>query len=308
MSDFVSSFWSYFISAIALGGIVWCVWLLFSQRAWLKKTVAQAEDTGHVWDGDLTELNNPVPRWWTVMYLLLCAFALAYLWLYPGLGTYKGWLGFSSADQVRNEQAALAERIRPVYERYTQMPIEQIASDAEARAIGQRLFLNSCAQCHGSDARGGPSFPNLTDADWLHGGEPEQIEQTIAKGRHGLMPPWKGTISPSEASDIAQYVRSLSGLAADALRVVPGKRGFDTYCVACHGAEGKGNPMLGAPNLTDNVWLHGSSEASIVNIILNGKENVMPAQERNLSPEQIRLLTAWVWGLSRQGGTAQASR
>lgn len=307
MSDFVSGFWSIFITVVALGGIVWCLWLLFSQRAWLKTKVAAAEDTGHIWDGNLTELNHPVPRWWTVMYLLLCIFGLAYLWLFPGLGTYQGSLNFSAAEEVRRDQAALAERIQPLYQRYAQLSIPEIAADPEARAIGQRLFLNSCAQCHGSDARGGPSFPNLTDSDWLHGGEPENIQQTITMGRHGMMPPWKGTISPTEASDIAQYVRSLSGLASDALRVVPGKRGFETYCVACHGAEGKGNTMLGAPNLTDNVWLFGSSEASIVDTILNGRENVMPAQERNLSPDQIRILTAWVWGLSNQGQAAGAS-
>lgn len=307
MSDFVSGFWSIFITAVALGGIVWCLWLLFSQRAWLKTKVVATEDTGHIWDGNLTELNHPVPRWWTVMYLLLCIFGLCYLWLFPGLGTYQGSLNFSAADEVRRDQAALAERIQPLYQRYAQLSIPEIAADPEARAIGQRLFLNSCAQCHGSDARGGPSFPNLTDSDWLHGGEPENIQQTITMGRHGMMPPWKGTISPTEASDIAQYVRSLSGLASDALRVVPGKRGFETYCVACHGAEGKGNTMLGAPNLTDNVWLFGSSEASIVDTILNGRENVMPAQERNLSPDQIRILTAWVWGLSNQGQAAGAS-
>jgi len=307
MSDFVSGFWSYFISIIALGGIAWCVWLLFSQRAWLQKSVAQVENTGHVWDGNLTELNNPVPRWWTVMYLLLCIFALAYLVLFPGLGAYQGQLGFSSARQLQDEQAALNEMIRPVYQRYEKMSIPEIAGDAQAREIGQRLFLNSCAQCHGSDAKGGPAFPNLTDADWLYGGEPEQIMQSITKGRHGIMPPWKAQIKPAEAADIAQYVRSLSGLASDALRVVPGKRGFDTYCVACHGVDGKGNTALGAPNLTDGVWLYGSSEASIVDTILNGRDNRMPAQERNLTPDQIRMLTAWVWGLSgRDKGVADA--
>jgi cytochrome c oxidase cbb3-type subunit 3 len=300
MSDFVSSFWSYFIAVIALGGIIFCIWLLFSQRAWLKKTVAQVEDTGHVWDGDLTELNNPVPRWWTVMYLGLCAIALAVLFLYPGLGSYQGRLGFSSADEVKADQLAMVEQIRPVYERYGKMPIDQVAHDAEARQIGQRLFLNNCAQCHGSDARGSGNFPNLTDGDWLYGGEPEQIMQTITKGRHGIMPPWKAQIKPSEAADIAQYVRSLSGLASDPLRIVPGKRGFDTFCVACHGVEGKGNQAMGAPNLTDNVWLYGSSEASIVETILNGRQNHMPAQEGILTEEQIRMLTAWVWGLSNQ--------
>lgn len=304
MSDFFNSGWSYYIAAIALGGIVFCLWLLFSQRAWLKKEVKQVEETGHVWDGDLTELNNPVPRWWTVFYLGLCIFALGYLVLYPGLGSFQGVLNYSSADSVRREQAAQAEQIAPVYARYEKMSIPQIAGDLEARQIGQRLFLNNCAQCHGSDARGGPSFPNLADRDWLYGGEPEQIEHSITKGRHGVMPPWRGTISPAEASDIAQYVRSLSGLAADPLRVVPGKRGYATYCVACHGAEAKGNTALGAPNLTDNIWLHGSSEASIIDIILNGRENHMPAQERVLTPQQIRMLTAWVWGLTNEGEQA----
>ncbi|HWL28718.1 MAG TPA: cytochrome-c oxidase, cbb3-type subunit III [Burkholderiaceae bacterium] len=300
MSDFVSSFWSYFITVIALGGIAFCIWLLYTQRAWLKKTVPQVEDTGHVWDGDLTELNTPVPRWWTVMYLGLCFIALAVLFLYPGLGSYEGRLGFSSADEVKADQLAMVEQIRPVYERYGQMPIEQVAHDAEARQIGQRLFLNNCAQCHGSDARGSGNFPNLTDGDWLYGGAPDQIMQTITKGRHGIMPPWKAQIKPSEAADIAQYVRSLSGLASDPLRVVPGKRGFDTFCVACHGVEGKGNQAMGAPNLTDSVWLYGSSEASIVETILNGRQNHMPAQEGILTEEQIRMLTAWVWGLSNQ--------
>jgi len=304
MSDFFNSGWSYYIAAIALGGIIFCVWLLFTQRAWLGKEVKQVENTGHVWDGDLSELNNPVPRWWTVFYLGLCIFALGYLVLYPGLGSFQGLLNYSSAESVREAQRAQAEQIAPVYARFEGMSIPQIAGDVEAQQIGQRLFLNNCAQCHGSDARGGPSFPNLADRDWLYGGSPEQIQQSITKGRHGVMPPWRGTISPAEASDIAQYVRSLSGLAADPLRVVPGKRGYDTYCVACHGAEGKGNTALGAPNLTDNVWLHGSSEATIVDIILNGRENQMPAQERILTPQQIRMLTAWVWGLTNEGERA----
>ncbi|HWK69904.1 cytochrome-c oxidase, cbb3-type subunit III [Pollutimonas sp. M17] len=306
MSDFVSSFWSYFIAIIAIGGIVFCLWLLFTQRAWLKKTVPQVEDTGHVWDGDLTELNTPVPRWWTVFYIGLCVIALGMLFLYPGLGSYEGTLGYTAARQVKAQQEAMNEQIRPVYARYKEMPITEVAHDEQAREIGQRLFLNNCAQCHGSDARGSGNFPNLADGDWLYGGAPEQILQTITKGRHGMMPAWKSSIKPAEAADIAQYVRSLSGLASDPLRVVPGKRGFETFCVACHGVEGKGNTALGAPNLTDNVWLYGSSEASIVDTILNGRENRMPAQEGILTEDQIRMLTAWVWGLSNQGTSTAA--
>ncbi|MGB3836482.1 cytochrome-c oxidase, cbb3-type subunit III [Castellaniella sp.] len=300
MSDFISSFWSYYIAVIALGGIVWCVYLLFSQRAWLKRNVQAVESTGHVWDDDLTELNNPVPRWWTVMYLLLCAAALGYLVLYPGLGSYKGLLGFTAGQEVVQDQQALNIRIQPVYERFREMPVPEIANDDQARTIGQRLFLNNCAQCHGSDAKGGRGFPNLTDSDWLWGGEPEQILQTITKGRHGVMPAWAAMIKPEDASAIAQYVRSFSGLAHDPLRLNAGKRGFETYCAACHGAEGKGNPLMGAPNLTDGTWLYGSSEATIVETILNGRDNQMPAQETYLTPEQIRLLTAWVWGQSNR--------
>ena len=307
MSDFVSGFWGYYIAAVSLGGIIYCVWLLFTQRAWLGKNVPTGEDMGHVWDGNLSELNNPVPRWWTVFYLGLCVFSVAYLVLYPGLGEFKGILNYSTAESVRQAQAEQAARIAPVYARFAGMDIPQIAADPEARQIGQRLFLNNCAQCHGSDARGAPTFPNLADTDWLHGGEPEQIEQTITNGRVGIMPPWGAQIKPAEASDIAQYVRSLSGLAADSLRVLPGKRGFDTYCVACHGADGKGNTALGAPNLTDDVWLYGSSETTIVDIILNGRHNEMPAQAHLLTPEQIRILTAWVWGLSNRPGAPVAA-
>ncbi|WP_322996874.1 cytochrome-c oxidase, cbb3-type subunit III [Castellaniella sp.] len=298
MSDFINSFWSYYISVIALGGIVWCVYLLFSQRQWLKSDVKVVEDTGHVWDEDLTELNNPVPRWWTVFYLLLCVFAFGYLVLYPGLGSFKGTLGFTAGKQVLEQQETLNAQVQPIYERFREMPIPEIAADLQARDIGQRLFLNNCAQCHGSDAKGGRGFPNLTDSDWLWGGEPEQILETIAKGRHGIMPPWGAVIKPEEAAAIAQYVRSLSGLAHDPLRVNAGKRGFDTYCVACHGVDAKGNTMLGAPNLTDDIWLYGSSEGTIIETINNGRDNQMPAQENHLTPEQIRLLAAWVWGQS----------
>lgn len=299
MNDFVSSFWGYFIPVIALGGIAWCLWLLYTQRRWLgTKPNGQVEDTGHVWDEDLTELNNPVPRWWTWMYLLLCVFGLGYLALYPGLGWYQGTLNYTTANEVVQSQEKLAETMRPVYAKFEGMSVEQIAGDTTAREIGQRLFLNTCAQCHGSDAKGAPNFPNLTDTDWLHGGSPESIQETITKGRHGVMAPWKGVIDPKAASDIAHYVRSLSNLASDPVKVFRGKTGFDTYCVACHGADGKGNQALGAPNLADDAWLNGSSEAVIVRTILEGRDNQMPAHEAILTPEQIKVLTAWVWGLS----------
>lgn len=305
MSDFFNNGWSLWISGIALLGIIFCLWLLFTQRAFLGKT-DDVEETGHVWDGDLTELNTPVPRWWTVMYIGLCVFALGYLVLYPGLGSFKGTLGFSSGQQVKQQQAEINARLEPVYARYREMPIEEIARDQEAREIGQRLFLNNCAQCHGSDAQGAPSFPNLANKAWLWGGEPEQILHTITEGRTGMMPP-QAQFTPAQASDVAQYVRSLSGLAADPLRLVAGKRVYDSACFACHGADAKGNTLLGAPDLTDDYWLYGSSEATIVQTVLQGRTNQMPAQKATLTPEQIRLLAGWVWGLSNNAEPAQAN-
>ncbi|MBX7021391.1 c-type cytochrome, partial [Providencia rettgeri] len=202
MSDFFNNGWSLWISGIALLGIIFCLWLLFTQRAFLGKTV-DVEETGHVCDGDLTELNTPVPRWWTVMYIGLCVFALGYLVLYPGLGSFKGTLGFTAGQQVKQQQAEINARLEPVYARYRDMPIEEIARDQEAREIGQRLFLNNCAQCHGSDAQGSPSFPNLANKAWLWGGEPEQILHTITEGRTGMMPP-QAQFTPAQASDVAQ--------------------------------------------------------------------------------------------------------
>lgn len=298
MSDFVNGFWGYYIATVVLLGIAWCLWLLFSQRKWLGARTGAVQDTGHVWDGDLRELNNPVPRWWTMMYVLMCFFGLGYLVLYPGLGAFNGSLGYTSAQEVRHDQSELNAQVKPVYEKFAKMDIPAIAADVEARVIGQRLFLNNCAQCHGSDAKGATSFPNLVEGDSLYGRTPEALQASITNGRNGIMPGLQAIVDARMAGDIAQYVRSLSGLAHDQIRVIRGKREYLNNCVACHGADGKGNKALGAPNLTDDVWLYGSSEATIVHSILNGRNNRMPAQEHLLTPDQIRLLTAWVWGLS----------
>jgi cytochrome c oxidase cbb3-type subunit 3 len=298
MSDFVSGFWGYYIAGIVLLGIVWCLWLIFSQRKWLGARTATVQDTGHVWDGDLRELNNPVPRWWTVMYVVMCIFGLGYLVLYPGLGAFTGSLGYTSAQEVRQDQTQQDTLVKPLYDKFAKLDIPAIAVDMEARVIGQRLFLNNCAQCHGSDAKGSTSFPNLVEGDSLYGRTPEALQASITNGRNGVMPALQAVVDVRAAGDIAHYVRSLSGLAYDQIRVIRGKREYLNNCVACHGADGKGNKTLGAPNLTDDVWLYGSSEATIVQSILNGRNNRMPAQEHVLTADQIRLLTAWVWGLS----------
>ena len=299
MSDFFSSGWSSYIALVSLVGIVWCVWLLFSQRK--AKVVHMADgavaDTGHVWDGDLRELNNPLPRWWMWMFLLSCVFGLVYLVLFPGLGSFPGVLGYSTDGSLMKSMTTANEELKPVYAKYVTMDIEQVAADPKAREMGQRLFLNSCAQCHGSDAGGAKGFPNLTDGDWLYGGSPENIKTTLINGRAGVMPPFP-QLDSKQIVDVANYVRSLSGLPADDLKAARGADVYKSNCAACHGPEGKGNIALGAPNLTDKVWLYGGSEATIVETVTKGRMAMMPSQDKVLSPEKIHLLTAYVWGLS----------
>ena len=307
MSDFFSSGWSSYIALVSLVGIVWCVWLLFSQRK--AKVVHTADgavaDTGHVWDGDLRELNNPLPRWWMWMFLLSCVFGLVYLVLFPGLGSFPGVLGYSTDGSLMKSMTTANEELKPVYAKYVTMDIEQVAADPKAREMGQRLFLNSCAQCHGSDAGGAKGFPNLTDGDWLYGGSPENIKTTLINGRAGVMPPFP-QLDSKQIVDVANYVRSLSGLPADDLKAARGAEVFKANCAACHGPDGKGNIALGAPNLTDKTWLYGGSEATIVETVTKGRMAMMPAQDKVLSPEKIHLLTAYVWGLSNNKQPAAA--
>ena len=304
MSDFTSNFWSVYVAGITIAGIVGCALLL-----WLtsRKKIESAADntTGHVWDEDLTEMNNPMPRWWMWLFVITLVFGAGYLIAYPGLGTYKGQLGWSTANEYSKEISKAQAELEPIYARFASMKTEELAGDPAAMAIGDRLFMNNCAQCHGSDARGSKGFPNLTDGDWLHGGTPENIHTTIVNGRVGIMPPMAAAVGSSEdVRNVAHYVLSLSGSPHDSLKASLGKAKF-TACAACHGMDGKGNPALGAPNLTDDTWLHGWGEAAIVNIINNGKTNEMPAQKDKLTDAQINVLTAYVWGLSNKSGIAR---
>jgi len=297
MTDFTSAFWPYFISAIVIGGIVFCmaVLLLTSKSHDAAHT---GESTGHVYDEDIIEMNNPMPRWWMWMFVLTCVFGVAYLFLYPGLGTWEGKLGWSQVKQYEQEVKESNDRIAPIYAKYANMPAEEVAKDAKAMAIGERLFMNNCAQCHGSDAHGSRGFPNLTDNDWLYGGAPETIKETITNGRNGMMPPMAAAIgNADEVKNVAHYVLSLSESAHDTNRAALGKEKF-AACAACHGVDGKGNQAIGAPNLTDDTWLHGAGEAAIIERINHGKNNKMPAQGSRFTPEQIHVLAAYVWRFS----------
>ena len=296
MADFFNGGWSIYVALVTVLGLLAClVLLLMASR---RKVMSVDNTTGHVWDEDLRELNNPLPRWWMLLFVFTVVFALIYLFLYPGLGDRAGSLDWSSKGQYEQEEAQARQAMAPLYARFSGMQAAELAADPQARTIGERLFINNCAACHGSDARGSKGFPNLTDQDWIHGGSLEKIEETITKGRVGQMPPMAGAVGTAEdVRNVAHYVMSLSGSAHNPIAAQAGKAKF-AVCAGCHGADGRGNQALGAPNLTDRVWLHGWGEQAIVSIITNGKINVMPAQERALTPEQIRVLAGYVWGLS----------
>ncbi len=299
MSDFTGNFWSVFVAGITLVGILACLILLWVTSR--KKVVADGDNTtGHVWDEDLREMNNPLPRWWMWLFVLTIVFALLYLVAYPGLGSYQGKLGWSSAGRYQDEVAQAEKDLAPLYAQFTSRKPEELAGDPQAMAVGERLYMNNCAQCHGSDARGSKGFPNLTDADWLHGGSTDKIAETLTQGRVGVMPPMAAAVgSPEDVRNVAHYVLSLSNAPHDSVRAQLGKSRYGT-CAACHGMDGKGNTAMGAPNLTDDVWLHGWGEQAIVNMINNGKNNVMPAQAGKLTEAQIHVLAGYVWGLSNK--------
>jgi cytochrome c oxidase cbb3-type subunit 3 len=297
MSDFISGGWSVYIAALTIVGLLACLALLVIASR--RKVMSDDNTTGHVWDEDLKELNNPLPRWWMWLFVITVVFAGAYLALYPGLGSNAGSLKWSSAGQHQTETDKAVAAMAPVYAKYVSMSAEDLSKDAKAMGIGERLFLNNCAACHGSDGRGSKGFPNLADGDWLWGNSHDAVKETITKGRNGVMPPMAAALgSPEDVRNVAHYVLSLSDSAHDSLAASLGKPKF-AACAGCHGANGKGNQALGAPNLTDKVWLHGWGEQAIVNIITAGKNNAMPAQAARLTPEQVHVLAAYVISLSQ---------
>ncbi len=314
MADFTSDFWNIYITVLTLLGIFGCALLLYSQS--VHKVIVhkdakplapgQVETTGHVWDENLTELNTPMPRWWMWLFYLTIVFGLAYLYLYPGLGDYAGKLGWKSSGAYADELKAADAEYGPLFAKYLKQDLKTVAADPQAHAIGERLFLTYCAQCHGSDAHGNKGFPNLTDKDWLYGGEPDTIKTTILHGRNGVMPTMAAALgSDQDVENVAQYVLSLSGSTFDPIKAAFGKPKFGA-CAACHGADAHGNQAIGSPNLTDKVWLYGGSANTIMETIRKGRNNVMPAFQDFLGEPKVHVLAAYVWSLSNeQPATAQ---
>jgi cytochrome c oxidase cbb3-type subunit 3 len=296
MSDFVHDGWGIFVAAGVVLGLVFCVVILLIASR--RKVMANDNTTGHTWDVDLREMNNPLPRWWVGLFVITVVFAAIYLVLYPGLGSKSGVLNWTSSSQHAADLERWRAQMATTYAKYTALPAAELVKDDAAMAVGERLFANYCAQCHGSDGRGSKGFPNLTDGDWLYGGSHEKIIETITKGRVGNMPALGAAVgSVEDVRNLANYVLSLSGSPHDTVAAQLGKPKF-AVCAACHGAEGKGMEAVGAPNLTDKIWLHGWGEQAIVNIITQGKVNVMPAQAAWLTPEQIYVLAAYVQNMS----------
>jgi cytochrome c oxidase cbb3-type subunit 3 len=320
----MTTFWSLWIIVITVGTLVGCAAILY----WCvrdKMGVEEGEDMGHEYDG-IRELNNPLPKWWTYLFVGTFIFAAIYLAMYPGLGNYKGLLGWQSSDQTVRSLEESKASIAAAQENKTLVqyakelddadayfgeafnrlaktsdgalrPIPEIATDSEALKVGQRLFLQNCSQCHGSDARGQTGFPNLTDNAWLYGGEPEAIVTTVMQGRIGQMPAWKEALGEDGVREVVSYTLSLSGRKVNAREAEAGKARF-VVCAACHGTDGKGNPAVGAPDLTDQVWLFGDSRAAVTETVMNGRSGVMPAWKDILGEEKVQLVSAYVWSLS----------
>jgi cytochrome c oxidase cbb3-type subunit 3 len=295
----MSTFWSIWISVIVLGTVFGCVWLLWATRKSQTTDTETDRTMGHSFDG-IEEYDNPLPKWWFYLFMATCVFSLGYLILYPGLGNFKGVLGWTSQGQWEEEVQQAEARYGELYAQYGNTPVEELAGIEDAMKMGQRLFANNCAVCHGSAARGAIGFPNLTDDAWLYGGTPEDILHTLNNGRQGAMPA-KGTMpnmTNEQVDQVVNYVLSFSGRARDESAVEAGKEVYAQACVACHGVDAKGNQALGAPNLTDDAWLYGSTYDWIKETVLHGRQNQMPAQSDRLSQDQIQILAAYVYSLS----------
>ncbi|MBU1191108.1 MAG: cytochrome-c oxidase, cbb3-type subunit III [Gammaproteobacteria bacterium] len=301
MSDFEfsSEFWNWWVIGLTLGNILACWWLI----AWTSKKrageSAVGETTGHSWDESLQEYNNPLPRWWLWLFHITLVFSLIYIVLYPGLGKFTGVWDWTQESQYDQEIKDAQERFDPIFAAYAQRPIPELAQDAQAVKAGQRLYLNYCATCHGSDAHGGPGFPNLSDNVWLYGGEPDTIKTSILDGRQGMMPAWQDALGDAGVDEVTAYVISISGREADPVKAEAGKARFDMMCVACHAADGTGNPALGAPNLTDADWLYGGSPGVIRHSIAKGRNGQMPSHREFLGEDKAHLLAAYLYSLSQ---------
>ncbi len=293
----MSNFWHWTVIIVVVAHIIAYLWLLFATS---KKKVDKRADntTGHVWDEDLTELDNPMPRWWLWLFVITIVFSVGYLYLYPGLGNLKGSKDWTSIKEFQTSYAEVTDARNKSFAGFINKPIDELIKDEQAMLIGQRIFANNCAQCHASDAQGAVGFPNLTDDDWNWGGDHATIVTTLTDGRMGVMPAFAPALGEDGTKQVAAYVRSLSGVDHDPALAVEGEAKFAMFCAACHGPDGKGQDLFGAPNLTDDIWLYGSHEI-IETALYEGLNGNMPAQKDILDENRIKLVAAYVYSLSQ---------
>ncbi len=294
------AFWHWFVAAGTIAFIIWCIWLVGWSSKQGPKNVADDDLVGHKWDGDLEEWNNPAPKWWLYLYFITIFWAVGYMIAYPGFGNFKGMLGWSQEGQYEAEMQAAAASYEPIYAKYAAMEFETRAADPDAQALGRSLYASYCTTCHGSDARGARGYPNLTDDDWLWGNTEADLVTTLEKGRAGVMPVLAPALGGEEGIDnMVSYVQSLSGGELDA-GAQSAQPMFVALCSACHGADGKGNKIFGAPNLTDDIWLYGGSDEAIRETIVKGRNGVMPAHGDLLGEDRTRILAAYIYSLSQE--------
>lgn len=292
-------FWNLWIIGLTLTNLALVLWVLLANRKVAVSDQDEEENktTGHVYDG-IEEYDNPLPRWWFIMFIVTFVYAGVYLLVYPGLGSWPGLFGWTSVKELRGHQQQADARYADTFGTYANTPIEELAQNPDAMKMGLRLFSNNCAVCHGADGGGNYGFPNLTDHDWLYGGTPEKIKETITLGRKGAMPAWGALMGETGVVNVSEYVLQMSGQDHDAAKAELGAKLYNQNCVACHGVDGKGNQALGAPNLTDDIWLYGGEPQDIRATLRNGRNGVMPAQQELLKADRIHLLAAYVYSLS----------
>lgn len=297
----LNSFWNWWVIIISIVTILACWWLLFWTKGVSNRTGDESGETGHVWDENIREMNNPLPRWWLHLFNITIVFAFIYLAIYPGLGNFTGFLGWTQVGRYEAQMASATAAQESIFSRFRTMDGPALVADSEAQEIGGRLFANNCAMCHGSDGRGAKGFPNLADDDWLYGDSFDTVLSSISNGRVGVMPPMGAALGDEGVTEVVAYVQKLSGQSADAEFARAGEARFQMICMACHGMDGTGNQALGAPNLTDQIWLYGGNPADIRTAIVDGRNGNMPAHENLLNEDRRRLLAAYVIGLSESG-------
>ena len=296
----MSTFWHWWIVLLTIACLVLVIWILFATRHAQRKDHTE-QTTGHDHDG-IEEYDNPVPHWWFLLFIITLAFTMGYLILYPGLGYWTGLFGWSSAGELERTQLKHERRYAPEFARYGATPVEELLRNPRALRMGQRIYLNNCAVCHGTDAGGSFGFPSLSDDNWLYGGTADAIKTTVLQGRQGVMPAWEVILGEQGVRQVASYTRELSGIHSGASPndLTVGETLFNNNCAVCHGADGKGNQTLGAPNLTNNIWLYGSTQRQVEYTIRRGRNGVMPAWQDILGEDKVHLVTAYVYSLTHK--------